>query len=351
MKEKLGYLIIFIFIIFLAGSGSAIEEAPLQGNDGISNILLVYDSASEDGTTNDEISLILQLYSCREEGINYIQDCLDNNPNVVSLKSIMDTTELLGVENSDGEGEAEYLENIYFQEGENTLVSSDKNTHYDMYDGLIDGSFVSESDEEFERSIYVKNQETEEDMEFEGLDKELKNPPAGGWWGDSSESEVVEDSVYDMNGETDFHVEVRDEKGNVLQEETFSFTPNGREDEENEENTDDGSGGIDFGTSDINLIEPVDSISDSNPSFKWRVDHGEISTLDTVELVVDDDDNLETKPIFEKKVSEFYRETDTDVTYNDAELDLSSGEYYWALRVNDDGGQSTLEVSTSFRVE
>jgi hypothetical protein len=81
MKDKIGkLLILFIFVSALTAAGVAQpswSRAPLQGNDGISNLLTLYDEMeSGDGLTNNQISTFLTLYNCRESGVSSVGECM-----------------------------------------------------------------------------------------------------------------------------------------------------------------------------------------------------------------------------------------------------------------------------------
>ena len=192
----------------------------------------------------------LESYYYTETGGNIID--LDNHDSRGLNKGIFVwPTNSCNINYESTNSEEMSLGNLYFKEGENILVSNGKDgdqereLSYEMYDGLIDGSFVSETEEEVERNIYVENKDTGESMEFGGSGEVVKNPSVGGWWGVSSESEVEEGSVYEMDGETEFKVEVRSsDSSEVWQEETFSFEPFGRgdstdEDEDSDDEKDD----------------------------------------------------------------------------------------------------------------
>jgi hypothetical protein len=137
-------------------------------------------------------------------------------------------------ENQGDSKEESDIENLYFEsnDGEILLSSGDGDNqnkeliHY-MDENLVSGSFVSETSEDLERVLYIENKHNGEEKTVSGSDEEIRFPKSGvtGYWGDSKKRD--EESVFEMDENTEYALEVRDGSGEALQDTTFRFVPEG----------------------------------------------------------------------------------------------------------------------------
>jgi hypothetical protein len=106
--------------IFVLGASAnpAWSEAPLQGNDGLSNLLMLYDQMEDnEGLNNDQISTFLTLYNCREDGVESIGSCMSqvsseiNHPQeYISVSDLPHNNVDLTEENNQDEDDSENTE-------------------------------------------------------------------------------------------------------------------------------------------------------------------------------------------------------------------------------------------------
>jgi len=96
------------------------------------------------------------------------------------------------------------------------------NLEYDMYDNDVIGDFTSHGENQAERTVVVENEYSGETASNTGSGAYVGVPQNSATWG------TDQSGVYEMsnNRGTDFTVKVKDpESGEVVQEETFTFTP------------------------------------------------------------------------------------------------------------------------------